>query len=223
MAKRWYVVRVQSGRENTVQAALERKLRVAGKTDVIPRVLVPVESVTEVKAGQQAHAQEEALPRLRAGRGRAGREGQGPARGLGPRARHGRRGRLRRPAQQPRAAAAGRGRRCSRSWSAARTARRRSRSRSRRAMRSRSRKVRSSRSTASSTRSCPPRALVRVIVTIFGRATPVELEYWQVEAGLSRGNEPMAKKKSRPRSSCSARAARPPLRPRSGPRSASTA
>ena len=30
MAKRWYVVRVQSGRENTVQTALERKLKVAG-------------------------------------------------------------------------------------------------------------------------------------------------------------------------------------------------
>ena len=53
MANRWYVVRVQSGRENTVQAALERKIRVAGKTDVITRVLVPVESVTEVKAGRK--------------------------------------------------------------------------------------------------------------------------------------------------------------------------
>lgn len=53
MAKRWYVVRVQSGRENTVQAALERKLKVAGKTEVIPRVLVPVEAITEVKAGQK--------------------------------------------------------------------------------------------------------------------------------------------------------------------------
>ena len=53
MAKRWYVVKVQSGRENTVQAALERKLKVAGKTEVVSRVLVPVESVTEVKAGRK--------------------------------------------------------------------------------------------------------------------------------------------------------------------------
>lgn len=62
MAKRWYVVRVQSGRENTVQAALERKIRVAGKIEVIPRVLVPVESVTEVKAGRKKTRKKKLYP-----------------------------------------------------------------------------------------------------------------------------------------------------------------
>jgi transcriptional antiterminator NusG len=62
MAKRWYVVKVQSGRENTVQAALERKLKVAGKTEVIPRVLVPVESVTEVKAGRKRTRKKKLYP-----------------------------------------------------------------------------------------------------------------------------------------------------------------
>ncbi len=62
MANRWYVVRVQSGRENTVQAALERKIRVAGKTDIITRVLVPVESVTEVKAGRKKTRKKKLYP-----------------------------------------------------------------------------------------------------------------------------------------------------------------
>jgi transcriptional antiterminator NusG len=53
VARRWYVVRVQSGRETTVQTALARKLKVAGKEGVIPRVLVPVETVTELKAGKK--------------------------------------------------------------------------------------------------------------------------------------------------------------------------
>ena len=53
MARRWYVVRVQSGRENTVQTALTRRLKVASKQDVIPRVLVPTETITEVKGGKK--------------------------------------------------------------------------------------------------------------------------------------------------------------------------
>jgi transcriptional antiterminator NusG len=51
--KRWYVVRVQSGRETTVQAALVRRLKLAGKDDIVSRVLVPVETITELKAGKK--------------------------------------------------------------------------------------------------------------------------------------------------------------------------
>jgi len=53
VARRWYVVRVQSGRENTVQTALTRRLKVAGRQDAVPRVLVPVETITEVKGGKK--------------------------------------------------------------------------------------------------------------------------------------------------------------------------
>jgi transcriptional antiterminator NusG len=53
VARRWYVVRVQSGREGTVQTALHRRLKIAGKENVIPRVLVPVETVTELKSGKK--------------------------------------------------------------------------------------------------------------------------------------------------------------------------
>ena len=47
------MVRVQAGREGTVQTALVRRLKVAGKHEVVPRVLVPVETITEVKAGKK--------------------------------------------------------------------------------------------------------------------------------------------------------------------------
>jgi transcriptional antiterminator NusG len=62
LAKRWYVIRVQSGRENTVQTALERKIKVAGATEVVPRVLVPVEAVTEVKAGRKRTRKKKLYP-----------------------------------------------------------------------------------------------------------------------------------------------------------------
>ncbi|MCC7137407.1 MAG: transcription termination/antitermination factor NusG [Planctomycetes bacterium] len=62
MAQRWYVVKVQSGRENTVQAALERKLKVGGMTGAVPRVLVPVETVTEVKAGRKRTRKKKLYP-----------------------------------------------------------------------------------------------------------------------------------------------------------------
>ncbi len=53
MARRWYVVRVQSGRENTVQTSLTRRLKLAGLENVVPRVLVPMEVVTELKSGKK--------------------------------------------------------------------------------------------------------------------------------------------------------------------------
>lgn len=53
VARRWYVVRVQSGRENTVQTALSRRLKIAGKEEAVPRVLVPTESITELKGGKK--------------------------------------------------------------------------------------------------------------------------------------------------------------------------
>jgi transcription termination/antitermination protein NusG len=53
VARRWYVVRVQSGRENTVQTALTRRLKVAEKHEVVPRVLVPTETITELKGGKK--------------------------------------------------------------------------------------------------------------------------------------------------------------------------
>ena len=62
MARRWYVVRVQSGRENTVQNALTRKLKIQGKEEQVPRVLVPTEVVTELKAGKKRTRKKKLYP-----------------------------------------------------------------------------------------------------------------------------------------------------------------
>lgn len=62
MARRWYVVKVQSGRETTVQAALTRRLRMAGHESVVPRVLVPLEVVTELKAGKKVTRKKKLYP-----------------------------------------------------------------------------------------------------------------------------------------------------------------
>ena len=47
--KRWYVVKVQSGREETIKAAIERKVRIEGLEEYFGQIAVPVERVTEVK------------------------------------------------------------------------------------------------------------------------------------------------------------------------------
>ena len=62
MARRWYVVRVQSGREGTVQKSLTRRLKIAGKEEVIPRVLVPTEVVTELKGGKKRTRKKKLYP-----------------------------------------------------------------------------------------------------------------------------------------------------------------
>ena len=62
MARRWFVVRVQAGREGTVQTAIIRRLKVAGREAVVPRVLVPVETVTELKAGHKRTRKRKLFP-----------------------------------------------------------------------------------------------------------------------------------------------------------------
>lgn len=47
--KAWYVVKVQSGREETIKAAIERKVKIEGLEEFFGQIAVPVERVTEVK------------------------------------------------------------------------------------------------------------------------------------------------------------------------------
>ena len=53
MAHEWYVLRVQSGRENTVRNALGRRIQLAGLEEKVASILVPTENVTEIKSGRK--------------------------------------------------------------------------------------------------------------------------------------------------------------------------
>ncbi len=53
MSKKWYVVHTYSGYENKVKFALEEKVRSIGKEDFFGDVLVPSEKVVEMAKGQK--------------------------------------------------------------------------------------------------------------------------------------------------------------------------
>jgi len=53
MARNWYVVRVQSGKEDQVREALERRIRADGLEEVVRRVLVPSERISEIRGGHK--------------------------------------------------------------------------------------------------------------------------------------------------------------------------
>jgi transcriptional antiterminator NusG len=58
----WFVLRVQSNREEKVRASLVRMLEVNGLTDRVPQVLVPTESVTEIRNGKRQVVERKLFP-----------------------------------------------------------------------------------------------------------------------------------------------------------------
>ena len=53
MDKRWYVIHTYSGHENKVKASLEERLLASGFGDRVEQILVPTEDVVEVKGGKR--------------------------------------------------------------------------------------------------------------------------------------------------------------------------
>lgn len=51
--KRWYVVHTQSGFENKVQANLEKRIKTMGFQDKVFRILIPTEEVAEMRDGKR--------------------------------------------------------------------------------------------------------------------------------------------------------------------------
>ena len=62
MAKRWYVVHVYSGFEKKIAQAIKEQADQKGLADHIDEVLVPSEEVMEVRRGQKVNAERKGFP-----------------------------------------------------------------------------------------------------------------------------------------------------------------
>jgi len=62
MAKKWYVVHTYSGLENKAKKSLEERIRVEGLDESFGEVLVPVENVVEVVKGEKRTSKRKFFP-----------------------------------------------------------------------------------------------------------------------------------------------------------------
>ena len=62
MAKEWYVLRVASGREESVKEGLLKKIQIADLDESVPTVLVPTERVSEIKGGKKRYRERKLYP-----------------------------------------------------------------------------------------------------------------------------------------------------------------
>jgi len=62
MAKNWYVLRVQSNKEETVRDTLVTKAKLEGVEPLLPHVIVPMERVSTMKAGRRRVTERKLYP-----------------------------------------------------------------------------------------------------------------------------------------------------------------
>src|SRR5437660_1453174 len=60
--KRWYAVKVQSGREESIKDAIERRVKIEGLEEYYGQILIPVERVQEVKNGKRVVKERKKFP-----------------------------------------------------------------------------------------------------------------------------------------------------------------
>ena len=62
MSKRWYVLHAYSGYEKKVKAALEERIELRGLQEKFGRILVPAEEVVEMRSGQKRKSERKFFP-----------------------------------------------------------------------------------------------------------------------------------------------------------------
>ena len=62
MAYKWYFLRCQSGREKRIRDNALHRLKIAGVDEIVPQVLVPFKIVTDMKRGKKRTVEEKLYP-----------------------------------------------------------------------------------------------------------------------------------------------------------------
>lgn len=62
MAKRWYVVHAYSGYEKQVMRSLKERVKLYGMEDLFGEILVPTEEIVEIKNGQKRRSERKFFP-----------------------------------------------------------------------------------------------------------------------------------------------------------------
>ena len=62
MEKRWYVIHTYSGHESKVKTILEREVKIQGMEDKITNVIIPTEEIVEMKDGKTTTSAKKFLP-----------------------------------------------------------------------------------------------------------------------------------------------------------------
>jgi len=60
--KRWYVVKVQSGREESIKEAIERRVKIEGLEESFGQIIIPVEKITEMRGGKRVTRERKLYP-----------------------------------------------------------------------------------------------------------------------------------------------------------------
>ena len=60
--KRWYVVKVQSGREESIKESIERRVKIEGLEDYFGQIIIPIEKVVEMRGGKRVTRERKLYP-----------------------------------------------------------------------------------------------------------------------------------------------------------------